>query len=663
MKRILCLMLVLSSISVFSQKEIKVVSFKQSTTDISARTNQREDPKGDICALIKVQMPIRNALFDGNIIGEVNHKLNEYWIYMPQQSSKLEVRLSGFKPFNIDFRTYGIDSLESKGTYELCIVENSEDSPQLYNDGMIALAKNDYIIAFEKLEKASDLGYAPAAFALGQVYLMDYDDATISSPNTTESYQEAYNHFKKAVEGGYSDAQFALAELLKYYKLEIAQAEAHDEIYFESIKGQGITGIKIDSTMDVDNYIKSLIEKAANAGNIDAQYRMISDDKWCEENATKGIAIAEFGMGIRHDKELSIHEYPMLEEIEISRNENFDIAFDWYQKAANHGLDVSQWRLGEMYALGLGCEKNIDMAIEWRTKAAEQGNCLFQLMMGVMYCFGVFSDFGTYSYPDDFNYYIELTHYQDLEKADYWLRKLGHQKLSRDEVSRISPNDGYAECLDCLASKLIDDEQYDKAIYWYQRMAEMGYCDALCGLGKMYFEGIGINKDYQKARKLFESAILDDEIGRYVHVKDNALCYLGVIYRDGLGVEADRFKAFDYLMRSTHNGFVRSFYELGNLYFAENKYEKALKFYREARSKSGDVIQGGKYVRLNEHSTKACYKLGQMYNNGLGVEKNTDKAVEYMTEAASRGSDEAKKYLQERNLPIPSPKLGSNAND
>jgi TPR repeat protein len=52
-----------------------------------------------------------------------------------------------------------------------------------------------------------------------------------------------------------------------------------------------------------------------------------------------------------------------------------------------------------------------------------------------------------------------------------------------------------------------------------------------------------------------------------------------------------------------------------------------------------------------------------MYDAGQGIEKNSEQAIEYMTEAASRGSDEAKKYLQERNLPIPSPKLGSNANE
>ena len=74
------------------------------------------------------------------------------------------------------------------------------------------------------------------------------------------------------------------------------------------------------------------------------------------------------------------------------------------------------------------------------------------------------------------------------------------------------------------------------------------------------------------------SAILDDEHygdGYSGRLKDNDLCYLGVIYRDGLGVEVNREKALDYLMQSTHNGYgpTISYYELGNFYFAENKYD------------------------------------------------------------------------------------------
>lgn len=258
---------------------------------------------------------------------------------------------------------------------------------------------------------------------------------------------------------------------------------------------------------------------------------------------------------------------------------------------------------------------------------------------------------------------------QDVEKACYWLRKFNHKELSKTELENIINSNGlYSSTLDILSEGLIDKGKYEDAIYWYQREIEMGYRDAYCSLGQLYLEGKGVPKDYQKALAMFEKAILDDDHygdGYSGQKNYEALAYLGVIYRDGLGVEVNREKAIDYLMQSTNNGYgpTISYYELGNLYYAENKYEEALKYYREAKSNSFDHVTDGKYTWLNEISTKACYKLGLMYDSGQGVEMNTDKAIEYMTEAASRGSDGAKKYLQGRSLPIPSPKLGSNAND
>ena len=282
MKRLICMMLVCSSISVFSQKEINVVSFKQSISDISARTNPREDPKGEVCALVKVQLPIRNALFDGDIIGEIAYRTNEYWVYMPQQSSNLSINLTGYRPLSVDFKSYDIPALESKGTYELCLVKKEPDAPQLYNEGMVALAKNDVVTAYEKLGKAMDSGYVPAAYALGQMAIIPYD-CYEDDPNSSESYQEAYNYYKKAADGGYPDACYALGDmLLKYQQKYPAE----------------LSKIKVDQSLLNETKIWNLIRKAADKGVVEAQYRMLSNDMWCEENAKKGVALAEFGMGL-----------------------------------------------------------------------------------------------------------------------------------------------------------------------------------------------------------------------------------------------------------------------------------------------------------------------------------------------------------------------------
>jgi hypothetical protein len=548
MKKIICMMLVFLSISVFSQKEIKVVSFKQSISDISARTNQREDPKGDVCALVKVQLPIRNALFDGEIIGGIAYKTNEYWVYMPQKSTQLVIKLQDCKPLKVNFTNYGIPSLESKGTYELCIIKEASDSPQLYNEGMTALAQNDIVTAFEKLEKAYDAGYAPAAYELGQASLVPYDRNYDEDPNTTESYQEAYNYYKKAAEGGCPEGQYALGTLLLDYQDQYPD---------------NLSKIKIDPSLLEKTKAWDLFRIAADKGNIEAQYRMISNEKWCKENAAKNNAIAEFGMGLRFDEELSSEEYYMLETLDINRSKDSNVAFSWYQKAANHGLDVAQWRLGEMYARGMGVESDINKAIEWRTKAAEQGNYLFQFMMGMMYTYGGLSDYSTYVYPDGYNFRVDIP--TDVDKADYWMRKLNHKELSKTERERIEGNGVYSASIDELASLLIYKKDIINAIYWYQREIEMGYRDAYCNLGQIYLEGTGVPIDYQKARKLLESAILDDEHygdGYSGQLKPKALCYLGVIYRDGLGVSVNKDKAKELIYRALEEGYDEAKKEL-----------------------------------------------------------------------------------------------------
>ena len=634
------MMLVFSSISVFSQKEIKVVSFKQSSTDISARTNQRDDPKGEACALVKVQIPMKDVLFDGDVIGEVTYKVNEYWVYMPEKSSNLLIRKSGYSPLNVDFKNYNVPLLESKGTYELCLLEKQAEAPQLYNDGMIALAKNDMITAFDKLQSAADAGYGPAAYELGQVTLVPYDRNYDEDPNSEESYKDAYKYYKKAAKAGYPEGQYALGKML----IENRSLEPN------------IT----------DNTIWSYIKSAADKGVMAAQYMMLGDDQWCKENADKGNAVAQFGMGLRNDSELSYGEYRMLESIDISSSEDIEKAAEWYKKAADNGLDAAQWKLGELYARGFGVNRDINKAILLREKAAEQGNVIFQLIMAMSYNYGeianleIFESYGTSeSALPSWNAKIP----EDAKKADYWLRKVSNHVLTTGERYTINGNNMYSDAMYILAQQFEKKNELDKAIYWYQRTAEYeGDGDfykpyAMAQLGMLFCEGKHVKQNYTKAKEYLEQGMKEGGC--------KATCYLGIMYRDGLGIETNKDKAKELLMKAIEFDGTDNmpYYELGNLYYDGLKYEDALKYYKEAKSNSFDEVQDGKYVWLNEYSTKACYKLGLMYDAGQGIEKNSEQAIEYMTEAASRGSDEAKKYLQERNLPIPSPKLGSNANE
>ena len=574
MKNLFCLLFLVISISVFSQEEISIVSFKQSSSDIAARTNQRDDTKGIPCALVKVQFPMRNVLFEGDIAGEVDFKTNEYWIYMPENSSRLEVKAPSCKPLVVDFAKHGIASVESKGTYELCLLKKEKDASQLYNDGMVALAKNDIVTAFDNLQKASVSGYAPATYQLGVASIVPFDRNYDEDPNTQESYQEAYNNYVKAAEKGYPEAQIALGKLLLDYKTGFPEQ---------------ITKIKINENLKEQSAIMNLIKQAADNGMIDAQYLMLSDKQWCSENANKGVAVAEFGMGLFNDPSFSTTDYPMLESIDITPTDNIEQAVSWYQKAAGKGLDIALWRLGDLYAQGLGVSKDTNKAIELKTKAAEQGNYLFQYMMGIMYAYG---EIGNYEYYAMDN--TELgggevweTISQDATKAEYWLRKFNHKQLTKSEIANIIDCNGlFSSTLDVLAATLMKEGNYEKAIYWYQREMDLGFRDAYCNLGEMYIKGIGISKNYEKAREMFEKADMDDEHygdGYSGSLRDRAKAYLGVIYRDGLGVESDVMKAKTFLMASASKNDAKGMYELAMLLKREGNSEEASKLFNELK--------------------------------------------------------------------------------
>ena len=636
MKRIFILLFLLTNISVFSQKEIKVVSFKQSSSDISARTNQREDTKGIACALIKVQLPIPNAIFEGDIIGRVAHKTNEYLVYMPQNSIELGVKMLGNPLLSVKFKDYGIDKLESKTTYELCLLQKEPNVPQLFDEGMEALVKNDIFTAFDKLEKSADAGYAKAHFVLGENILLPYTaeeyawnayDWTADA-NDAESYQTAYEHYKKAADAGIPEALYALGVFLSDYNQAKRFVDENDAS--DACKMANIYKTNIPQEYCDDSYIQKLFEEAADRGLKDAQWKMCGDDNWCKKNAAKGIAIAEFAMGLRYDEELRLEEYLMLTKdkgsgvdlqmlplleyaLEMNRTENFETAFSWYLKAANHGLDAAQWRIGEMYARGLGVEPNIEKAIAWRTKAAEQGCPVYQFVMGMMYIYGGFSDYSTYIYPDYFKYRIDVP--ADIDKADKWMRMLSNKELSKKEKDLIETNGRYSASIDELASLLHNRGDYNREIYWYQRGIDWGYRDSYCSLGEMYYKGLGVSKDYEKARELFEKADMDDDHfgdGYSGELRNRAKAYIGVIYRDGLGVEPNIMKAKTYLMASANKNDAKGMYELALLLGKEGKSEEANKLLHELKNGWGfDDIDDYYKNRANEAINGNMGKYGE----------------------------------------------------
>ena len=120
-KILLSFFLLFAAISSALAQKLTVESFKLAGSDLTAQTQPRKDLNDRNCALIKVGIGLQGVQFEGGIMGNVENKTGEYWVYMPQGNRMLKVKHANYAPVMVTFADYGVEKLESNRTYELTI--------------------------------------------------------------------------------------------------------------------------------------------------------------------------------------------------------------------------------------------------------------------------------------------------------------------------------------------------------------------------------------------------------------------------------------------------------------------------------------------------------------------------------------------------------------
>ena len=120
-KILLSIILFFATISSAIAQKLTVESFKLASSDLTAQTQPRIDLNNRNCALIKVGLGLQGVQFEGSIIGNVENKTGEYWVYMPQGNRMLKVKHPNYAPVMVTFADYGVEKLESNRTYELVV--------------------------------------------------------------------------------------------------------------------------------------------------------------------------------------------------------------------------------------------------------------------------------------------------------------------------------------------------------------------------------------------------------------------------------------------------------------------------------------------------------------------------------------------------------------
>jgi uncharacterized protein len=159
----------------------------------------------------------------------------------------------------------------------------------------------------------------------------------------------------------------------------------------------------------------------------------------------------------------------------------------------------------------------------------------------------------------------------------------------------------------------------EKAAAWYGKAAEQGNAEAQGRLGRLFFEGSGVQQDFGKALELFQKAATQgDAIAQFG---------LGVMYGKGDGTPKDESKFQEWIQKAADQGLpdaqnlVAAWYSQGYLGVSKDAV-KAVDWLQKAAS------QGHAFAQLS---------LGQAYRDGKGVPKDTAKAIEWYGKSAVQG--------------------------
>lgn len=111
-------LLIFSSINIVAEN--LEINFTVQDREIMIEPMQRKDLNGEICALVKVKVPIKGCKFEGSII-ESYFDVNEYWVFVKAGSKRIDIKLPNQETMVVVFNNYGIEFIKSKTIYELTI--------------------------------------------------------------------------------------------------------------------------------------------------------------------------------------------------------------------------------------------------------------------------------------------------------------------------------------------------------------------------------------------------------------------------------------------------------------------------------------------------------------------------------------------------------------
>ena len=213
--------------------------------------------------------------------------------------------------------------------------------------------------------------------------------------------------------------------------------------------------------------------------------------KWLQQAASNNIPDAMNYIGLMYSNGEGVPQ-------------NTTTALNWYKKAARLGLPVAMSNIGYIYEQ----QENYNSAIEWYLKTVNADNCDDDVMCRLG---RIYRKLGNYNDAMKwFNEAEKLCNFDAMNMLGLmYSNGEGVEKNSELAIHwyKEAADGGLAVAMYNLGYEyryILKD--YQQAFYWYQQAANTRYISAMTELGDLYYNGLGVAVNKQKALELYKEA-------------------------------------------------------------------------------------------------------------------------------------------------------------
>ena len=303
---------------------------------------------------------------------------------------------------------------------------------------------------------------------------------------------------------------------------------------------------------------------------------------------------------------------------------DLSLAYENFEKAVELGKVDANFYLGVLCDWYNYPEKNYELAKEYYDKC--ENNSYADICVGALYLYALGVEEDEVKAKEIFQSVIDsgcVDGYCGLASLAYGEEDYGTvyeycNKVINEGTEQLFIADAMGILAGLYRNGQGVDQDYGKALEWYEKAAGLGCSYAMNRIALLYYYGNGVEQDYLKAVEWFEKAAS-------LNCED-AMNNIGVMYYNGQGVDQDYGKVMEWYEKAADLGDSTAMYNIGRLYEkgdeVKQDYQKAMEWYEKAADLGHE---------------DAMYNIGWMYCNGQGVEQDYQKAMEWYEKAADLG--------------------------